>query len=255
MTLLVIILLFVGIVVVIIGFMFSGTPKRDSANPTEKKSIVSDKYSPEMNRFEARKETNAANARNQLLVAVNTEQALIDVNEEREADLDVRAGTRKVEFVKQDTEIVKLQNEQLAAKLNLALTEMAFQHGMDLPTYLQVTAHRNLKQIDLQARATEYMQDQENVSRIQQERLELIDRATQRLFGFYEQRKLFQKSRKPADKDKLAHLNKLIEGAETLILGEQTRYIESTLGQEARRSLPSYDGGTGDSSEVEEDTE
>jgi hypothetical protein len=159
----------------------------------------------------------------------------------------------QTELTRLETERVKSLNEQLEDKYRIAITEIAFNHSMDVPTYLQVTGHRELKQIDLQARATEYNQDQDNLSRVQQEKLELIDRATKRLFGFYEDRKELEASDEPAKDDKLNHLNQLISGAERLILGEQDRFIQSTLGQEAPRSLSAHDGGTGDSSEAEAD--
>jgi type III secretory pathway component EscV len=250
------ILIIVGIIlisVVLYSLMFARS--KDSNNPAQRKTEVSAKYSTDMTRYAARKETTAATARSGLLVATNQEQALLDENAEREADLDVKAGARQVEINRQQTDIVKLQNAQLEDKYRIVLTQIALQHQMDVPTYLQVHGHRQMKQIDLEARSTEYKQDQEQISRVQQEKLELIDRATQRLFGFYEQRKQLEKSKKPADKDKLDHLNKLIDGAERLILGEQDRFIQSTLGQEASRSLPAHDGGTSDTAETEEDQE
>lgn len=161
--------------------------------------------------------------------------------EQRELDNAQRRKVEKDELLHR-TEMVELQSEQLIIEARNELIRLAQLQGMDIVTYLKVTESRNLKQIDLEAYAAEYQIDQENISRVQQEKLELIDRASGRLYSMYDKRKKLERSRDRAKDDKLRHLNYLIEKAEVLIRAEQDRYLEVTLGQEAPRSLPAYEG-------------
>lgn len=137
--------------------------------------------------------------------------------------------------------IVLLRQERQDVLIRGELTRQAAEHGMDLFTYLQVVSHRELKNIDLQAREVEYRQDQEQISRVQQEKLELVDRATHRLFSMYEQRKKLECSRDRGKEDKLAQLNYNIKIAEELIRGEQARYLEAQIGQTKAGSLSAGD--------------
>jgi hypothetical protein len=121
------------------------------------------------------------------------------------------------------------------------LLGIAAAQEMDITTYLKVATHRELKQIDLEAREIEYRQDQERISRVQQEKLELIDRATHRLYSMYRQRKELKASNDPAKDDILNQLNYNIAIAERLICGEQARYLEATLGEKEVRGLPAPD--------------
>lgn len=228
---------------IIIGLLFVGVAAyywltgytKDSNDPEQRKSEVSAKYSTDMGRFAARKEKKAAEARSQLLEATNQEQRLIDANEEREA-------ASKVSYAGKEIELERLAAERTEIRVRTQLIRLAHERGMDIVTYLKVTEHAELKTIDLQARELEYKQDQEQISRVQQERLELVDRATHRLFSMYDQRKKLEGSRDKAKEDKLAQLNYNIQIAEELIRGEQARYLEATLGQEGQRSLPATDG-------------
>jgi len=184
---------------------------------------------------------------------IEEQSRAIDAVLRQEGIIDVHRRGSEAAEAQHITQLTELESRRVELKIRNELMRLAQDHEMDITTYLQVTGHRNLKQIDLVARAVEYQQDQENVSRIQQEKLELIDRASHRLYSFYEKRKELEASDDPAKDDKLRHLNQLIDGAERLILGEQNRYIQATLGEEAPRGLQADDSGTGDTGETETD--
>jgi len=137
--------------------------------------------------------------------------------------------------------VLNLKEERQDIRIRGELTRLAADHGMDLLTFLQVTSRRELSNIDLQTREIEYKQDQEQISRVQQEPLELVDRATHRLFSMYEQRKKLENSRDRAKDDKLRQLNYNIQIAEELIRGEQARYLEAQIGQTKAGSLSAAD--------------
>lgn len=184
---------------------------------------------------------------------IRTDTEVASAQLEKEALPERHDQTLKKDKAQTQTELARLESERVELSVRNQLMGIALSQEMDVTTYLQVTSHRNLKQIDLEARDTDYKQDQEQISKVQQEKLELIDRASHRLYSMYEERKRLEASDDPAKEDKLTHLNKLIQGGEVLILGEQDRFIQSTLGQEAPRSLSAHDSGTGDSSETEAD--
>lgn len=156
---------------------------------------------------------------------------------------------RELSESRQQTNLGAEKDKQLELEMRENLFRVAAERGMDITTYLQITSSRELKAIDLQARAEEYRQDQEQISRVQQEKLELVDRATHRLFSMYEQRAEIQSSNDPAKDDKLRMLNHNIEIGERLIRGEQDRYLQAALGEEAERALPPAQSG-GDDSET-----
>jgi len=240
-------MLLIGVVVYLLMYGY----EKDSNDPEIRKLEISAKYATGMTRFAARKETVVAQARVNLLKLLNEEQAELDHNTEREADLAVQEGSRQVEFERQQTTIEKLRAERIELETRNQLMTLALASSMDITTFLQISLHRELKQIDLEARATEYQQDQENIDRVEQTKLALIDRATHRLFSMYEQRKKIEASDDAAKDDKLSQLNYNIKTAEDLIRGEQDRFIQATLGEEERRSLSADDSGAGDSEEAE----
>lgn len=178
---------------------------------------------------------------------IEEQSRAIDALLKQEGIIDTHRRTNEKADAEHITQLTRLESDRIELKIRNELMRLAQDSEMDITTYLQVTGHRNLKEIDLQARAVEYQQDQENVSRIQQEKLELIDRASHRLYSMYDERKQLEASEDPAKEDKLKHLNQLIDGAERLILGEQNRYIQTTLGEEAPRSLQANDGPGSDS--------
>jgi hypothetical protein len=220
-----------------------------------------DYYSPKRGRLSSWWQRGKAESRGRLVAVLSQEQWLVIQQGAILADA-IRNRTKS----DSDFQIYLAQNAQVLLELRLkeVLIETALRQGLTVETDqrlklesglsgIRINEHRQVKDIDLYVRATEYQQDQENVSRIQQEKLELIDRASHRLYSFYEQRKQLEASDDPAKDDKLTHLNKLIHGAERLILGEQDRYIQATLGEEAPRGLPAHDSGTGDSEAAKAD--
>lgn len=140
-------------------------------------------------------------------------------------------------------DMMEMQSKKLELRIRDRFMKMAAEMDMDIVTFLKVRESQELKNIDLQFMAAEYNIKQENMSRIQQEVLELVDRSTHRLFGMYDLRKELEKSNDPAKDDKLRQLNYNIQVAEDLIRGEQARYREAALGQDGGRTFSDSDSG------------
>lgn len=197
---------------------------------------------------------NARNIRDEYrLRGVKTNTEILKATEEQASLKDVLERARELAEAGHQTSLAAERDKQLDYELRGQLFVVAASRGMDVTTYLQVVAQRETKEIDLQVRAEEYRQDQEQISRVQQEPLELIDRATHRLFSMYEQRAQIEASDDPAKEAKLGQLNYNIQIAERLIRGEQDRYLQAALGEETERALSPAQSGGDDSEEVATD--
>jgi hypothetical protein len=218
----------------------AGKAKIDSLDRDAESKVdrYQDVVNPEMGWFEslfARKrfegQAKAQEAANEASTAIIEGSEL---NERAEESREIRKATNKVA-------LTTLESTQVELETRNELMRLAQRQGLDITIYLQVASHRELKQIDLEAREIEYKQDQEQISRVQQEKLELIDRATHRLYSMYRERKELETSNDPAKDDILAQLNYNISIAERLIRGEQDRYLEDALGAEGQRNIPEAD--------------
>ena len=151
---------FSGIILIAIPvYVWMTSYSKNSNTPEEKKKEVGDKYSPEMNRYAARKEQKASVARSGALDALNTEQALIDANDAREHEAHLQWLRNETEAKRLETEREKLQAEKI-------LTGMALDDGFTLENKQQhlfgeklsetkVKEHKQIEQINLDNKLAE----------------------------------------------------------------------------------------------------
>lgn len=212
-------------------------------------------YNPSRGRLSSWWQRGRAESRSKLLSVLNSEQLLVVEQGAVLADA-IRNRTK----TESDFQVYIARNAEVLLELRLkeALIQSALLQGLTVETdqqlrvarglsEIKINEQRQLREIDLDVRAIEYQQDQENISRVQQERLELLERASRRLSSLYDERKRLEASSDPAKDDKLRHINQLIHGAERLILGEQDRLIQATLGEETAGDFSPDNGKPSDS--------
>jgi hypothetical protein len=231
-------LIIAGILFVGIAAYYLLVPKAQGGTATGKVDQYQDIVHPKMGRIASWFKRKQLVSQAQTQAAANeVSQAVLEgseINERTVESREIRKATNKVA-------LTTLESTQVELETRNELMRLAQAQGLDITTYLQVASHRGLKQIDLEAREVEYRQDQEQISRVQQEKLELIDRATHRLYSMYRERKELETSNDPAKDDILSQLNYNISIAERLIRGEQDRYLEDALGAEGQRSISEAD--------------
>jgi len=127
--------------------------EKDSGSVQDRADLVSRKYTPEMNRFQARKETKAAEARTELGDQLSKEAAaVIEVNNRQ-----TQAET--CEFIRQENwsrlrRMLELETaEHRTALLQNALTNTligeAAQRNLDVATYLELQKKTEMNRLDL----------------------------------------------------------------------------------------------------------
>lgn len=139
-----------------------------------------------------------------------------------------------------------LQTKKLASDLTTLKVREARQLSK-----IKIGEQQALKKIDLEARWTEYLQDQRDVTLAQMEDYQIVDEVTERLFKAYELRKQIELSDDLAKEDKLRLLTKNIAAAERFLDERQTRHLQATDAENAQRTLPAYEPSGDDDQEDE----
>lgn len=217
-------------------------------------------YNPRQGRLSAWWNRGRAEARIKLLRALNEEQMLVLEQAAMAEEAAMRSERNRKEFEKF---IANHVVELMELRLSASIIDHALALGVDTDTaiyinkvkaldeyelykleresYIRTREYREKREIDNEFRAKEYEQDHGNITRIQQEPLELVDRETDRLFAMYERRKELEASDDPAKDDKLRMLNHNISVAEKLLYGREAGHLQASSGQEEEGNISASD--------------
>ena len=211
---------------------------------------IQEYYDPSLGRLRSWNRKSKSEAKSRLLAAINTELFLVLQQGAMLEEAALRSAKGKLEFQKfvASHSVDLLELKSLAHRIEAAIAE-----GLDHQSYTDINKTRGMKQVDLdheqglsdlkikeyearkridnEAQAEEHRIDHENISRMQQEHLELIDRATTRLFKLYDEKAALSESLDPAKEDKLDQLKFNIKIAEEVLRAEQTRFVQDTIGK------------------------
>jgi hypothetical protein len=219
-------------------------------------------YNPKQGRLSAWWNRGKAESRVKLLQVLNEEQRLVLEQAAMAEERAMQSERNRIEFEKFiATHVIELMELRLSA----SIIDHALAMGVDRDTavyvnrvrvldqleleklerqsFIHTREYRDKKQADNEALAEGYRIDHENITRTQQEPLELIDRATERLFKLYDQRAELENSTDNAKAHKLAQLNKNIKIAEAALDAEQARLIQAEAGETKERFTAPDDSG------------
>jgi hypothetical protein len=218
-------------------------------------------YNPHQGRLSSWWKRGKAEARTKLLQVLNAEQRLVL---EQGAIAEEKAMVTEAARLQFETFVAQHIIELMELRLSANVIDHALAKGVDSATAIQINRikalddleleklerqsyiatreYKERKDIDNKARAEEYRIDHENISRTQQEHLELRDRATQRLFSLYDKRAKLEESDDPAKEHKLIRLNKEIRKAEDELDGQETGPVSTPAGENQERNSSSEDG-------------
>lgn len=219
-------------------------------------------YNPKQGRLSAWWNRGKAESRVKLLQVLNEEQQLVLEQAAMAEERAMQSERNRIEFEKF---IANHVIELMELRLSASIIDHALEMGVDKDTaiyvnrvrvldqleleklerqsFIHTREYRDKKQADNEALAEGYRIDHENITRTQQEPLELIDRATERLFKLYDQRAQLEGSNDNARAHKLSQLNKNIKIAEDVLDAEQARLIQAEAGETKERFTASDDSG------------
>lgn len=226
-------------------------------------------YNPNQGRLSAWWNRGAAESRIKLLKVLNEEQQLVLEQGAMAEERAMQSERNRKEFEKF---IANHVIELMELRLSASIIDHALAMGVDRNTaidvnrvraldqleleklerqlYIRTREYRERKEIDNDSKEREYQIDHDAITRTQQEPLELIDRATERLFTLYDKRAELEQSDDRAKEHKLAQLNKNIKIAEGALDAEQARLIQVKAGENPERN-----GATEDSDRIYQDAD
>ncbi len=219
-------------------------------------------YNPKLGRLASWNRRGKAESRIRLLNVLNEEQWLVLQQGAMAEERAMHSERKRREF---EHFIANHVIELMELRLSASIIDHALQMGVDRDTaihvnrvrvldqlemekleresFIRTAEYRDKKKADNEALAEGYKIDHENITRTQQEPLELIDRATERLFKLYDQRAELERSTDSAKDSKLARLNKNIQTAEDDLDAAQARLISVEARETKERFAASDDGG------------
>jgi len=141
------ILIIIGLVLIaVVVYLVMFAAEGDSNEPIGRTRDLSGKYSTNMTRFAARKETKAAQARGELAKELNVESDIVTRLAERQADAEHQRERLEYNFQIETANYQVLLDQN---KLTRQLIGEAATHNMDVATYLELKKKTEMDRLDL----------------------------------------------------------------------------------------------------------